>query len=178
MRELPGGPTQDEVMAISLGKLGVRPGDIVADLGCGTGKIAIAASRVAAEVHASDLREEAIMYAKSAVLEAGISNIYFFHGDSVDLLGSMERVDAAFVGGSKRLAEVLSILAGKGARTIVVNAVLTDTLTEAITTMKDLGIFREALLVQVARSFPVGRGIMFKPIDPVFIIVGGAGSCS
>jgi len=39
------GPTQDEVMAVSLAKLGIRPGDRVADVGCGTGKGSIAASK-------------------------------------------------------------------------------------------------------------------------------------
>ena len=37
--ELPGGPTQPEVMAVSLEKLGVQTGDTVADIGCGTGTV-------------------------------------------------------------------------------------------------------------------------------------------
>jgi cobalt-precorrin-6B (C15)-methyltransferase len=41
---LPGGPTKDEVMAVSLAKLALRPDDIFADIGCGTGRIAVAAA--------------------------------------------------------------------------------------------------------------------------------------
>ncbi|MDD1718830.1 MAG: methyltransferase domain-containing protein [Methanoregulaceae archaeon] len=174
MKDLPGGPTKDEIMAVSLQKLQLRPGDIFTDLGCGTGKIAIAASITAAEVHASDLREDAIIYAKMEARKAGAMNISFFHGDSVDLLQSIDKVDVSFVGGSKHLGEVLTLLAGKGTRNIVVNAVLTDTLNEAISVMRELGIFREALLVQVSRSHEVAGSIMFRPIDPVFIVVGGA----
>jgi cobalt-precorrin-6B (C15)-methyltransferase len=44
---LKGGPTQDEVMAVSLAKLGIRPGDRVVDVGCGTGKVAVAISKTA-----------------------------------------------------------------------------------------------------------------------------------
>ncbi len=171
--KLSGGPTQDEVMAVSLQKLGVMPGDIVADLGCGTGKIAIAASQIASVVHASDLRDEAIEFAKGEAARAGAVNISFFHGDSVDLLQRLGHVDTAFVGGSRRLTEVLSLLAGMGVRRIVVNAVLIGTVHEAVTTMRKLGIFREAVLVQVSRSHDLAGGIMFRPVDPVFIISGG-----
>ncbi|HJK18510.1 MAG TPA: class I SAM-dependent methyltransferase, partial [Methanocorpusculum sp.] len=45
--ELPGGPTQPEVMAVSLEKLGVQPGDTVADIGCGTGTVTKAIAALA-----------------------------------------------------------------------------------------------------------------------------------
>jgi len=51
-------------MAVSLAKLGIRPGDRVVDVGCGTGKVAIAASRVAEHVYAIDRRPEAVAYAR------------------------------------------------------------------------------------------------------------------
>jgi cobalt-precorrin-6B (C15)-methyltransferase len=44
--------------------------------------------------------------------------------------------------------------------------------------MQRLGIFREAVHVQVSRSYPLGQSIMFKPIDPVYIIVGSGAACS
>ena len=61
-----GGPTQDEVMAISLFRMGLLPGDTVLDLGCGTGKVSIAMASVVQKVYAVDRRPEAIAYAKNA----------------------------------------------------------------------------------------------------------------
>lgn len=175
---LKGGPTQDEVMAVSLWKLGIRPGDVVADIGCGTGKVSVAAAGLAGTVYAIDRRPEAIAYARNTAAETGATNVEFFEGDAVDFLAGCGTLDCAFVGGSQRLAEVLDLLAGKVRRTIVVNAVLVETLGEAISCMKRLGIFREAVHVQVSRSAELGGGVMFKPQNPVYIIVGGAAPCS
>ncbi|WP_292520919.1 precorrin-6Y C5,15-methyltransferase (decarboxylating) subunit CbiT [Methanoculleus sp.] len=174
---LKGGPTQDEVMAVSLAKLGIRPGDRMIDVGCGTGKVAIAASRVAGRVYAIDKRPEAIACARAQAKDAGAGNIEFFEGDAVDVLAGIDRLDAAFVGGSRRLPEVLDLLAGKVQGRIVVNAVMVGTLYEAIASMQRLGIFLEAVHLQVSRSAGIAGGVMFKPINPVYIIVGGAG-CS
>jgi cobalt-precorrin-6B (C15)-methyltransferase len=60
---------------------------------------------------------------------------------------------------------------------IVVNAVMVGTLHEAIASMQRLEIFVEAVHLQVSRSAGIAGGVMFKPINPVYIIVGGAG-CS
>lgn len=170
---LKGGPTQDEVLAISLQKLGLRSGDRFADVGCGTGKVSIAASKEVDSVLAIDLRPEAFAYAQREIAKSGRENIKLVEGNAVDVLRSEDRVDAAFVGGSKHLDEVLSILVEKGARSIVVNAVLVSTLHQAVKKMKELGIFQEAVMVQVSRSRELVGDIMFKPLDPVFVIVGG-----
>jgi cobalt-precorrin-6B (C15)-methyltransferase len=175
MERLPGGPTQEEVMAISLAKLAIRPSDIVADIGCGTGRVAIAASKLAGRVHAIDRREEAIRHAERAAAEAGAGNISFHLGEAAEILPTLGRIDRAFVGGTRQLRGVLTQLAGSGTERIVVNAVRTAALQEAITVMEELRIFEEALLVQVSRTYPIGGGHMFRPIDPIFVIVGGKG---
>ncbi|NLB01008.1 MAG: precorrin-6Y C5,15-methyltransferase (decarboxylating) subunit CbiT [Methanomicrobiales archaeon] len=174
---LKGGPTEDEVMSVSLAKLGIHPGDRVADVGCGTGKVAIALSEVAGTVYAIDRRPEAIAYAREEASRANRGNIEFFEGDAVDVLPGLGALDAAFVGGSRRLLEVLDLLAGQVQGRIVVNAVMVETLQSAIANMQRLGIFVEAVHLQVSRSAEIAGGLMFKPINPVYIIVGGAG-CS
>jgi cobalt-precorrin-6B (C15)-methyltransferase len=41
--------------------------------------------------------------------------------------------------------------------------------------MVELDIFKEAVQVQVSRSYGLAGSVMFRPIDPVFIIVGEVG---
>jgi cobalt-precorrin-6B (C15)-methyltransferase len=41
--------------------------------------------------------------------------------------------------------------------------------------MQDLGIFNEAVHVQISKSYELAGGIAFKPINPVYIIVGDTG---
>jgi cobalt-precorrin-6B (C15)-methyltransferase len=176
--KLPGGPTQDEVMAIALSKLGLRAGDLMLDIGCGTGKVSIAAARTASRVCAIDRRNEAIRYAKKEAAHKGVGNIDFFCSEATEFLKTDGRIfDCAFVGGSHQLNEVLPLLAKSVRRRIVVNAVLVSTLQTAVATMQEIGIFCEVVHVQIARSHEIGKSIMFRPIDPVYVIVGNGAAC-
>ena len=174
---LAGGPTQDEIMAVSLFKLGLRNTDTLLEIGCGTGKVSIAAARTVNKVFSIDKRPEAIRIAGDAAEKAGIRTIEFSCADATDFLMDDRTFDCAFVGGTQQLAEVLPILAKKVRRTIVINAVLVSTLANAVAIMKHLGIFSEVVQVQVARSHEIAGSVMFKPIDPVFVIVGRGLAC-
>jgi cobalt-precorrin-6B (C15)-methyltransferase len=173
-----GGPTQDEVMAVSLFRMGLLPGDTVLDLGCGTGKVSIAMASLVQKVYAVDRRPEAIEYAKKAAGKAGAGNIEFYCGEAAEFIKTSPSFDCAFLGGSQQIETILPVLAKKVRRVIVVNAVLVSTLATVTSTMQRLGIFKEAIHVQVARSHPLGQSMMFKPIDPVYVIVGSGAACS
>jgi cobalt-precorrin-6B (C15)-methyltransferase len=43
--------------------------------------------------------------------------------------------------------------------------------------MQELGIFDEVVQVQIARSHAIAGSIMFRPIDPVYVIVGTGAAC-
>jgi cobalt-precorrin-6B (C15)-methyltransferase len=175
--KLAGGPTQDEIMAVSLFKLGLRSTDTLLEIGCGTGKVSIAAAQRADKIVSIDKRPEAVVIARGAAGKEGIRTIEFFCSDAVDFLTSDRTYDCAFVGGTQHLDRILPVLATKVKRTIVINAVLLSTLAQAVATMKELGIFCEVVQVQVARSHEIAGSIMFKPIDPVFVIVGKGTAC-
>jgi cobalt-precorrin-6B (C15)-methyltransferase len=174
---LAGGPTQDEIMAVSLFKLGLRTTDTLLEIGCGTGKVSIAAARTAAKVFSLDKRSEAVAIARESAEKAGIRNVEFFCSDATDFLTADRIFDCAFVGGSQHLAQILPVLAKKVRRTIVVNAVLLSTISQAVATMQQLGIFCEVVQVQVTRSHEIAGSIMFRPIDPVCVIVGKGLAC-
>jgi cobalt-precorrin-6B (C15)-methyltransferase len=175
--KLAGGPTQDEIMAISLLKLGLRNTDSVLEIGCGTGKVTVAMAGTAHQVTALDRRAEAIECAKKTAQESGTINIDFFCCEASEFLKNDRIYDCAFIGGTKHLTEILPILAGRVRRMIVINAVLVSTLADAVSTLQGLGIFCEAVQVQVARSHPIASSIMFRPVDPVFIITARGTAC-
>lgn len=117
------------------------------------------------------------MTARDSAQKSGIHTIEFVCTEAVDYLATDAAFDCAFVGGSQHLGRILPLLAKKVKRTIVINAVLLSTLAEGIATLKQLGIFYEVVQVQVSRSYEIAGSIMFKPIDPVYIIVGKVDLC-
>jgi cobalt-precorrin-6B (C15)-methyltransferase len=174
-----GGPTKPEIIAVSLSKLGLRDGDRFADVGCGTGSVSIAATRLARDltIYAIDAREEALRATEVNFKNFNIENGRIFAGEASDILGSgelIDSVDCAFVGGTKNIGIVLEKLVQKNARSIVVNAVRIETVVRTIEAMKKLGIFDEVVHLAVSRSAPIAGETMFKPENPVYIIVGKA----
>ncbi|MCQ8894718.1 MAG: methyltransferase domain-containing protein [Methanolinea sp.] len=174
---LPGGPTRDEILAIALSKIDVRPGDLFLDVGCGTGKVSVRAAPLARHVVACDLRKEAVAFARKEAEEAGARNIEFFCDNATEIIPRIERPDCAFIGGSHDLAPVLSLLAERNVRSVVVTAVKMDTMVNAITLLKGLGMFREAVLVALSRADPLGNNFIWRPEIPVAIVVGGWEEC-
>jgi cobalt-precorrin-6B (C15)-methyltransferase len=172
---LPGGPTKDEIMAISLQKLGLQGGDVFVDIGCGTGKVTVHVAPLVKKVYAVDLREEAVSYTREEITRSGLTNVEISCENGVDLLKRISRVDTAFIGGSRDLPEILALLAEKRVRSVVIHAVLLSTLSSAVAEMRRLSLFREVVHVMVSRSTPLAGDLMFKPLDPVYIIVGGTG---
>lgn len=176
--KLPGGPTQDEIMAVSLSKLGLRADDTVLEIGCGTGKVSVALAAQVKKVYAVDLRPEAVSLATATARSAGLHNIEFFCGNAREFLKNRQAFDCALLGGTKNLADILPALSPMVKRTIVINAVLLGTLERAVAIANELGIFSEVVQVQVSRSHELGGSIMFRPIDPVWIIVMRGSACS
>jgi cobalt-precorrin-6B (C15)-methyltransferase len=168
----PGGtPTQQEIIAVALSKLKIRPTDVFADIGCGSGSVSIAAAPSAKHVYAIDSRDEAILATSGNIKECGIKNVTVLKGDAILLLPDLD-IDCAFLGGSQNIAKVLEILLEKAGR-FVVSAVRIETVTLALEIIKRNNRFKELLQIQLSRGNELAGGTMFKPENPVFLIVGG-----
>jgi len=167
----PGTPTQPEIIAVALSKLGIKNTDIFVDIGCGSGSVSIAAAGVAKHIIAIDNRDEAVLAASANIKEARIKNIEVIKGNAETLLPGIE-LDCVFIGGSKNIGKILGILIQKRSARFVVSAVRIETVALALDIMKKNDVFKELLQIQLSRGNELAGGIMLKPENPVFLILG------
>jgi cobalt-precorrin-6B (C15)-methyltransferase len=167
----PGTPTQPEIIALALSKLGIKNTDIFVDVGCGSASVSIAAAGYAKHVIAIDSRDEAVHAASKNIKEAGIKNIEVIKGNAEMLIPEIE-LDCAFIGGSKNIEKILGILIQKRSNRFVVSAVRIETVAIALDIMKKNDVFKELLQIQLSRGNELAGGIMLKPENPVFLITG------
>ena len=168
-----GGPTKDEILAIAIQKLDVRPGDIFADIGCGTGKVTLSMAPIASWVHSIDIREEAFRWTETRISNENIKNVTMYHEDAAKTLSNLKKLDVAFVGGSKNLWQIVGELYKLKVRSVVIAAVMLDTAYNAVRFLQEFNMFYEIIHIQVSKSKPIAGGLMLKPIDPVYLIHGG-----
>ena len=113
-----GGPTKDEILAISLFKLNLSPDDIFADLGCGTGRVSLEAAPLVKRVFAVDRRVEACTWTEREALVNKITNVSVINADNRTFLSTVDHLDSVFVGGSQGLGEMIDALAQLNRRVV------------------------------------------------------------
>jgi cobalt-precorrin-6B (C15)-methyltransferase len=168
-----GGPTKAEIIAIALEKLQISSGETFADIGCGTGNVSIAASKKTNKIIAVDQRSESIETAKKNFSEAGVSALVtLLRGEAPDVLEAYANaIDKAFIGGTKNFRRTIDFLVPH-CRRFVLNAARLEVTADAIGYMKELGVFKEALLVNIAKGHELENLTAFTPYNPVFMVVG------
>ncbi len=160
--------TKDEVIGIVFSKLRPRNHHIFADVGCGGGRVAEFFSPYVRKVYAVDADEKAA-HSASKRLES-LKNVEVRLMDGREFLKEYD-YDLVFFGGTRRIDEMLDV-ASKKAERIAVSAARMEVAARVIGRMKELGIFHEALMVNVSRSYELSGGTAFKPLNPVFVVVG------
>lgn len=169
--------TKSEIRSISLSKLQLRPGDVVYDIGAGTGSVSVEMALQAYEgsVYAVECSEEALGLIRQNTERFGAWNVKVIEGKAPEALTALPAPDRAFIGGSKgNLPEIMAVLIQKNPRIrVVVNAITLETMAEALTQFQKLG-FEEIDLVQIfaARGRAAGSYHMMQGQNPVFIISG------
>jgi precorrin-6Y C5,15-methyltransferase (decarboxylating) len=169
--------TKSEIRSVSLSKLQLRPGDIVYDVGAGTGSVSVEMALQAYEgsVYAVEFNEEALDLIRRNAEKFGVWNLEAVAGKAPEALENLPVPDRAFIGGSKgNLAEILELLVKKNPKIrVVVNAITLETMAEAIEQFKKLG-FEDIDIVQIfaAHGKTAGSYHMMQGQNPVFIISG------
>ncbi len=168
--------TKEEVRAVSLMRLDIRPGDICYDVGAGTGSVAAAMAYLANEslVYAVERDAGALSLLEENRRRLGAFNIVPVAGAAPDALSQLPAPDKVFIGGSggKLEAVLRAVLEKNRSARVVVNAVTLETLQEAMAVMTRFGLCPEAVCVSCARAETVGKYHMMKAQNPVYVIGG------
>ena len=169
--------TKEEVRVIQISKARLRPGQLVYDIGCGSGSISVEAAiqvESSGKVLAIDYDENAIELTKKNVEKFGLSNVLLIHGNAKEKITTLEPADAIFVGGTgKDTAEIVELCQDKlktGGR-IVIGTILIETL-YAILQILDKLQFDSVDITQVtiSKSRKTSTGTMMLARNPVTII--------
>ena len=126
--------TKEEVRAIQISKARLRTGQIVYDIGCGSGSISIEAAiqvENSGKVYAIDYDPNAIKLTKKNIHKFEIPNISLILGNAKEKIRDLDIADAIFIGGTggdtSEIIELSQNNLKKGGR-IVVATILIETL--------------------------------------------------
>ncbi len=159
--------TKDEVMGVAFSKLRPERDWVVADVGSGSGRVADFLSKYVRLVSAVELDPGLSENLRQRF--AG-SNVEVVNSHGYDFLKENE-VDGVFFGGTRGIERMLEVCRAKR---VVVNCARMDVAVEVVRKMKELGIFREVVMVNASIGYELAGGIAFRAINPVFVVVGDA----
>jgi cobalt-precorrin-6B (C15)-methyltransferase len=169
--------TKEEVRVIQISKARLRPGQLVYDVGCGSGSISVEAAiqvESSGKVLAIDYDENAIELTKKNVEKFGLSNVSLIHGNAKEKITELEPADAIFIGGTgKDTAEIVELCQDKlkaGGR-IVIGTILIETLYTILQLLDKLQFDSvDITQVTISKSRKTSTGTMMLARNPVTII--------
>lgn len=167
--------TKEEVRAITLGKAAVSAGDIVWDVGAGTGSLTVEAALLAprGQVYAVEKSETALMVLKQNIKEFKVQNVEVVPGEAPDALRQLPNPNIVFVGGSGgRLDKIIGVIAKKlePKGRVVLNAITLNTVTTAIEKLKASNFQVDITLAAITKLEPLKDNFIYKAHNPVHII--------
>jgi len=169
--------TKEEVRVIQISKARLRPGQLVYDVGCGSGSISVEAAiqvESSGKVLAIDYDENAIELTKKNIEKFELSNVSLIYGNAKEKIIELEPADAIFVGGTgKDTAEIVELCQGKlkaGGR-IVIGTILIETLYTVLQILDKLQFDSvDITQVTISKSRKTSTGTMMLARNPVTII--------
>ena len=169
--------TKEEVRVVQISKARLKPGQIVYDIGCGSGSISIEAAlqiESSGKVLAVDYDENAIELTKKNIAKFGLSNILVIHGNAKEKIQELDDADTIFIGGTggdtREIVELSENKLKSGGR-IVIGIILIETLYSVLQVLEKLE-FESVDITQVtiSKSRKTSKGTMMLARNPVTII--------
>ncbi|MFB7087658.1 precorrin-6y C5,15-methyltransferase (decarboxylating) subunit CbiE [Streptomyces sp. NPDC056296] len=165
--------TKFEVRALALARLGPRPGDLVWDVGAGSGSVAVECARLGAAVTAVEKTPDGVERVRANAAAHGV-DVRVVHGAAPTVLSDLDDPDAVFVGGGGReLPSIVAACARRARRAVVVAMAALDRVPAARRAMLDAGLECDGVLLQSSRLAPLpGDVTRLAATNPVFLLWG------
>jgi precorrin-6B C5,15-methyltransferase / cobalt-precorrin-6B C5,C15-methyltransferase len=162
--------TKAEVRAFALAKLGPRIGDLVWDVGAGSGSVAIECARFGAAAIAVERDEQACERIRRNVRAHGVK-VAVSRGVAPGVLDHLPDPDAVFVGGGG--PEVVPACASRALRAVVVALATVERVRPCVDALREVGFPAEAVQLQANRLAPLpGELHRLAATNPVFVVWG------
>ncbi|MCR5754067.1 MAG: precorrin-6A reductase [Acetatifactor sp.] len=166
--------TKEEVRRLSICKLQPAEGDVVYDIGSGTGSIAVQTALLSSSVsvYAMECNQEAVKLIRKNCEKFGTSNVEVIEGTAPEVFENLPAADCAFIGGSKgNLERILDALYHINPHMrVVANAVSMESICELNTLLQQYGVVDlDIAQVSVSKVKQLGDYHMLQANNPVYI---------
>lgn len=169
--------TKEEVRVIQLSKARLSEGNLIYDIGCGSGSITVEAGLQIGpkgKIYAVDIDPKAIELTKKNLDKFGVSNVELILSDAKQKISSLPMADAVFIGGTggdtKDIVTLCHEKLKPGAR-IVIGVILIETLYAVLDVIYKIGFSSvDITQVTISKSKKTSTGTMMLARNPVTII--------
>jgi precorrin-6B C5,15-methyltransferase / cobalt-precorrin-6B C5,C15-methyltransferase len=164
--------TKAEVRALVLARLGPGIGDLIWDVGCGSGSVAIECARLGAAAIAIDSDPDAVDRTTRNARAHGVP-VRAVEGRAPAALTELPDPDAAFVGGGgAELDLIVDACATRAARAVVVTLATVERVGPVLARLSGHGLDTEAAMLQASRLRPLAGGHRLAAENPVTVVTG------
>jgi cobalt-precorrin-6B (C15)-methyltransferase len=169
--------TKEEVRAVQISKGRLSPGQIIYDIGCGSGSVSIEAAlqvQQLGKVFAIDLDPNAIELTKKNLAKFQILNVTVILGNAKEKISELPTADTIFIGGTGGdTADIVKLCESKlkqGGR-IVIGTILIETLFAVLNIVEKLKFSSiDITQITISKSRKTSTGTMMLARNPVTII--------
>jgi precorrin-6Y C5,15-methyltransferase (decarboxylating) len=164
--------TRSEVRALVLARLGPRVGDLVWDVGAGSGSVAVECARLGAAAVAVEREGASAARIRQNAARHGVC-LQVVEGEAPEALSHLPEPDAVFVGGTGgAFEEILRTSAARARRSVVLTLISLERVVPAGEILAECGLEVETALMQTARLRGVGAWHRLAAENPTFVVCG------